>query len=130
MPSPPHPEGDPHNLPPARSEPNPPLIAPPTTPNAPIRGRNPLRFSKRQIILAVVIAAVSDVICVSFVFAPPLVWLIDVATALLLFAVLGWHWLLLPGLIFEAIPGFAVVPFWLLVVTGITVWGTARPKLK
>lgn len=57
-------------------------------------------------------------------------WLVDAATALLLFAVLGWHWLLLPGLIFEAIPGLAVVPFWLLVVAGIAFWGTARPKLK
>ncbi len=130
MPSPPRPEGDPHNLPPARSAPNPPPSAPPTAPNAPIHGRSPLHFSKQQLILAVVIAAVSDMLCAFVVFAPPLVWLVDAATALLLFAVLGWHWLLLPGLIFEAIPGLAVVPFWLLVVAGIAFWGTARPKLK
>jgi hypothetical protein len=96
----------------------------------PIGGRNPLQFSKQQLILAVAIAAASDLLCAFVVFAPPLVWLVDGATALLLFAVLGWHWLLLPGLIFEAIPGFAVVPFWLLVVAGIAAWGTARPKLK
>jgi hypothetical protein len=130
MPSPPHSEGDPHNLPPARSAPNPPLSASPATPIAPVGGRSPLQFSKQQLILAVAIAAASDLLCAFVVFAPPLVWLIDGATALLLFAVLGWHWLLLPGLIFEAIPGFAVVPFWLLVVAGIAFWGTARPKLK
>jgi hypothetical protein len=64
------------------------------------------------------------------VFAPPLVWGIDVVTALLLFAVLGWQWLLLPGLTFEAIPGLAVIPFWLLVVGAILLWGTARPRIK
>lgn len=130
MSSPRPPEGDPHPLPPARSVPNPPLTAPPAAPNAPIGGRNPPRFTKQQLILAFAIAAASDLICAFVVFAPPLVWGIDVVTALLLFAVLGWHWLLLPGLVFEAIPGFAVVPFWLLVVAGIVVWGTARPKLK
>jgi hypothetical protein len=30
----------------------------------------------------------------------------------------------------EAIPGLGVIPFWLLVVGAIVVWGTARPKLK
>ena len=129
MSSPRHSDGDPHARPPAHA-PNPPTSAPPAAPNAPVGGRSPLRFTKQQLILAVAIAAASDLLCAFVVFAPPLVWAIDVATALLLFAVLGWHWLLLPGLIFEAIPGFAVVPFWLLVVAGIVVWGTARPKLK
>jgi hypothetical protein len=44
--------------------------------------------------------------------------------------VLGWQWLLLPGLIMEATPGLGVLPFWLLVVGGIAIWGTPRPKLK
>ncbi len=94
------------------------------------RGDAPLRFSKWQIVLAIAIAAASDVLCAFVVFAPPLVWGIDVLTAVLLFAVLGWHWLLLPGLMLEAIPGLGVIPFWLLVVGAIVVWGTARPKLK
>jgi hypothetical protein len=58
------------------------------------------------------------------------VWAVDVVTALLLFAVLGWQWLLLPGLVMEAIPGVAVLPLWLLVVGGIAVWGTPRPKVR
>jgi hypothetical protein len=49
---------------------------------------------------------------------------------LLLFAVLGCQWLLLLGLIMEAIPGFGVLPFWLLVVAAIAIWGTPRPNLK
>jgi hypothetical protein len=88
------------------------------------------RFSKTQIVLAVVIAAASDGLCAFVVFAPPLVWTADVVTALLLFAVLGRQWLLLPGLILEAIPGLGVIPFWLLVVAAILIWGTARPKFK
>jgi hypothetical protein len=61
--------------------------------------------------------------------APPIGWAVDVVTAALLFVVLGWQWLLLPGLVLEAIPGVGVVPFWLLVVGAIAVLGTPRPKI-
>jgi hypothetical protein len=47
----------------------------------------------------------------------------------LLFGVLGWQWLLLPGLVLEAIPGVGLLPFWLLVVGAIAVLGTPRPKI-
>jgi len=41
---------------------------------------------------------------------PPLSgWVLDIVTAVLLFMVLGWQWLLLPGLVLEAIPGVGVV---------------------
>jgi hypothetical protein len=89
-----------------------------------------LRFSKRQLVLAIAIAGISDVLCAFLTLAPPLVWTVDLATAALLFMVLGWHWMLLPGLVMEAIPGLGVIPFWLLVVGAIAVWGTARPKVK
>src|SRR5579862_154330 len=88
------------------------------------------RFTRLQLILAVVIAAISDGLSAFFTFAPPIVWIVDLVTAVLLFIVLGWHWLLLPGLIMEAIPGIGVIPLWLLVVTAIAIWGTARPKLN
>jgi hypothetical protein len=88
------------------------------------------RFTKRQIVLAIAIAALSDVLCAFVILAPPLVWTADIVTAALLFAVLGWQWLLLPGLVLEAIPGLGVIPFWLLVVGAILIWGTARPKFK
>lgn len=70
-----------------------------------------LRISKKRLALALVIAAISDVIAIFIVALPPLVWALDFVTALLLFMVLGWRWLLLPGLILEAIPGVAVFPF-------------------
>ena len=58
---------------------------------------------------------------------PPIVWVVDLATVLLLFMVLGRQWLLLPGLALEAIPG---LPFWLLVVGAIAVLGTPRPTFE
>jgi len=61
--------------------------------------------------------------------APPIVWAVDVVTVALLFVVLGWQWLLLPGLVLEAIPGVEVLPFWLVVVGAIAVIGTPRPKM-
>jgi hypothetical protein len=44
--------------------------------------------------------------------------------------VLGWQWILLPGLVMEAIPGLNVFPFWMLVVGAVAVWGNPRRKLK
>jgi hypothetical protein len=87
-------------------------------------------FSKKRLALAFAIAALSDVIGAFVTLAVPVAWALDVVTALLLFVVLGWQWLLLPGLILEAIPGVGVLPFWLLVVAGIAIWGTLRPNLK
>ena len=89
-----------------------------------------LGITVKRFIAAAIIAALSDAFCAFIVIAPPLVWAIDILTAVLLFIVLGWHWLLLPGLIMEAIPGLGVIPIWLLVVAAIAVFGTARPQLK
>jgi hypothetical protein len=88
----------------------------------------PLKFKASQLTLAFVVAGVSDVVGALASPAPPIVWAVDIVTAALLFVVLGWQWLLLPGLILEAIPGVEVLPFWLLVVGGIAVVGTPRPK--
>jgi hypothetical protein len=80
--------------------------------------------------LAFAIAAISDAVGAFVTLTPPVMWAVDIATVVLLFVVLGWQWLLLPGLVLEAIPGIGVLPFWLLVVGVIVVWGTARPKLR
>jgi hypothetical protein len=88
-----------------------------------------LKFSKKQLVLAFVIAGISDVIGAFATLAPPIGWALDILTAVLLFMVLGWQWLLLPGLALEAIPGVGIVPFWLLVVGAISVLGTPRPKI-
>jgi hypothetical protein len=89
-----------------------------------------LQFSKKRLALAFAIAGISDAMGAFLALSPPMVWVVDIVTVSLLFIVLGWQWLLLPGLVMEAIPGLGVLPFWLLVVGAIAVWGTARPKLK
>ena len=90
----------------------------------------PPRFSRKQLALAFGIAAIADAIGIFAGPLPPLIWVVDFVTVILLFIVLGWHWMLLPGLIMEAIPGVDILPFWLLVVGSIAVLGTVRPKLK
>src|SRR5215471_9959418 len=89
-----------------------------------------LRFSWKRLVLAIAIAGVSDAIGAFATPLPPLVWVVDIATVLLLFMVLGRQWLLLPGLALEAIPALGVLPFWLLVVAAIALLGTPRPKFE
>ena len=89
-----------------------------------------LRFSKKTLVVAFAIAAASDAIGAFVSLAPPIAWVVDLATALLLFMVLGRQWLLLPGLALEAIPGLGVLPFWWLVVGSIAALGTPRPKFE
>ncbi len=74
------------------------------------------RFSGKRLALAFIIAALADGLSVFLTFTPPVEWAADLVTAILLFMVLGWQWILLPGLIMEAIPGLYVYPFWVLVV--------------
>jgi len=83
---------------------------------------------RRRLALAFVIAAASDAVSYAAAFAPPLQWAVDGGTAFLLFMVLGWQWPLLPGLLFEAIPGVAAFPFWVLVVGAVAAWGKTRPS--
>jgi hypothetical protein len=89
-----------------------------------------LKFSTKRLALAFVIAGISDAIGAFAAPLPPIVWVVDLGTALLLFMVLGRQWLLLPGLALEAIPGLGVLPFWLLVVGAIAVLGTPRPNFE
>jgi len=89
-----------------------------------------LKFSTKRLALAFAIAGISDAIGAFATPLPPIVWVVDLGTALLLFLVLGRQWLLLPGLALEAIPGLGVLPLWLLVVGAIAVLGTPRPKFE
>jgi hypothetical protein len=81
------------------------------------------RYRNKRLLLAFTVAAISDVVAVWITLLPPLQWLLDIVTAFLLFLILGRQWMILPGLIAEAIPGIAIFPFWVLVVTSIAVWG-------
>src|ERR1051326_9213113 len=85
---------------------------PPMTP-APETAAGP---SKTRLVLAFVVAAVSDIVSYGTALMPPVQWVVDGVTALLLFGLLGWRWALLPGLLVEAIPGVAAFPVWVLVV--------------
>jgi hypothetical protein len=77
--------------------------------------------------LAFAIAAISDLASIGAELVPPVQWSIDVVTALLLFVVLGWRWIILPGLVAEAMPGLALFPTWILVVASIAAWGNLNP---
>ena len=89
-----------------------------------------LKFSKKRLAVAFVVAGISDAIGAFTTLLPPIGWVVDLATALLLFILLGRQWLLLPGLVLEAIPGVGILPFWLLVVGAIAVLGTPRPMFE
>lgn len=82
---------------------------------------------KTRLSLAMAVAAASDLLSFGDWWFPPLQWAIDIATALILFAILGWRWMLLPGLITEAIPGVGVFPFWVLVVASIGAYDSIQP---
>jgi hypothetical protein len=86
------------------------------------------RPSRKRQAVAFLIAAVSDVLSFLTVLAPPMQWLIDLGTALLLFLVLGRRWAILPGLIAEAIPGMGVFPVWILVVLSIIAYDDIKAR--
>jgi len=89
----------------------------------------PKRHSRAQMAVAFGVAAVSDVASIWATFAPPLQWVIDAATAIALFVILGRRWALLPGLVAEAIPGVGVFPVWVLVVLSIILYdGIKKPR--
>jgi hypothetical protein len=88
------------------------------------------RHTRKQLLLAFVVAGASDAVSYWTAFVPPVQWGVDLATALLLFWVLGRRWAILPGLIAEAIPVIAIFPFWLLVVLSIMVYDDIRLPRK
>ena len=84
---------------------NPPPPGPSKPTGAQTPSSNALNFSKRQLVFAFGIAGISDVLGAFTTPLPPIAWVVDFVTALLLFLVLGRQWLLLPGLALEATPG-------------------------
>jgi hypothetical protein len=100
------------------------IILTPAEVTTPIR-----RHSAKFMAVAFAVAAVSDVLAIGMVVAPPLQLLLDFATAFTLFLILGRRWALLPGLIAEAIPGMGVFPVWVLVVLSIFLYdGIKNPR--
>lgn len=87
------------------------------------------RHTRAQMAIAFGVAAVSDVLSIWLTFAPPFQWAIDLGTAFILFLIFGRRWVLLPGLVMEAIPGMGVFPWWVLVVLSIILYdGIKKPS--
>ena len=76
------------------------------------------------------VAAVSDTLSIWITFAPPFQWALDLVTAFLLFLIFGRRWVLLPGLVMEAIPGMGVFPWWVLVVLSILLYDGIKKPAK
>ena len=101
-----------------------PIILTPAETSAPLK-----RHSRAEMAIAFGVAAVSDVLSIWLTFAPPFQWTLDLATAFILFLILGRRWALLPGLVAEAIPGMGVFPVWVLVVLSIIIYdGIKKPS--
>jgi hypothetical protein len=88
------------------------------------------RHTRAQMAIAFGVAAVSDVLSIWLTFAPPFQWALDLATAFILFLIFGRRWVLLPGLVMEAIPGMGVFPWWVLVVLSIILYDGIKKPLK
>lgn len=68
---------------------------------------------------ALLTAAVSDALGFGVALYPPIQWVLDAITAVVLFAVLGFRWPLLPALAIEVVPGLQLFPAWTLVVAAL-----------
>lgn len=76
-------------------------------------------ISKGRFVAALVVAVASDAVSMLVNLVLPIQWALDIVTAVLLFAILGKRWQLLPALVAEAIPVVAAFPSWVLVVFAI-----------
>jgi hypothetical protein len=88
------------------------------------------RHSRGKMAIAFGLAAVSDALSIWITFAPPFQWALDLVTAFLLFLIFGRRWVLLPGLVMEAIPGMGVFPWWVLVVLSIIMYDGIKKPAK
>jgi hypothetical protein len=75
---------------------------------------------------ALLVAAVSDAIGFGLGLLPPIQWLVDGVTAVVLLMVLGFSWPLMAALVVEAVPALEMFPIWTLVV--IVMAGTSRVR--
>lgn len=99
------------------------IDTPKTKPNADASAASSARARPLRAILALLVAVASDAFSVAVELLPPVQIGIDLVTAVVLFAVLGFRWPLLPALIVEAIPGLSLFPTWTLAVGAIAFLG-------
>ena len=79
-------------------------------------------LTPRRILIARVLAIVVDLAQYALlpVALTPLNNVIDTATALVMVALLGWHWAFLPAFVGELVPGFELFPTWTTAVLFVT----------
>ena len=75
---------------------------------------------------ALVVALLSDAVGFGVALIPPVQWLLDAVTAVVLFAVLGFRWPLLSALAVEAVPALQLFPAWILVVAALASTDTRK----
>ena len=75
---------------------------------------------------ALLTAVLSDALGFGVALLPPVQWLLDAVTAVVLFAVLGFRWPLLSALAIEAAPGLQLFPAWTLVVAALATTETRK----
>ena len=85
------------------------------------RNVKPVRWA-----VALLVAIASDAASVTTSINVPLQVGVDIVTALLIWAALGWHWVLLVPLIAEALPVVSLFPTWTLVVLALKGAGMLR----
>ena len=76
--------------------------------------------------IALLVAVISDAIGFSLGLIPPIQWVVDAITVLVLLRVLGFSWPLLIALAVEAVPVLEVFPTWTLAVAVLA--STAHPR--
>src|SRR5437667_5786741 len=85
---------------------------------APAASATPLALDRRRIRLAWMVALGADFLQIVAMpilvlgIASPFNDALDVAVAVMLIRLLGWHWAFLPTIIAELIPGVDLVPTW------------------
>ena len=80
-------------------------------------------LTRRKMVLAIALAAIADAIQFAAVLiGGPFGWFfdigVDVIVMLIMFQLIGFHWLLLPTFALEFIPGVGMIPTW----TGCVLW--------
>jgi hypothetical protein len=104
-----------------------PVVLGPGEADLPSQAKRP---SRKLLLVALGVAAVSDLLSLGVDLILPAQWALDVVTAFLIFLILGRRWAILPGLIAEAIPGLGVFPVWVLVVISIILYDDIKVRKR
>jgi len=80
--------------------------------------------------LALLVALISDALSFGVVLIPPVQWVFDAVTAVVLFAVLGFRWSLLSALAIEAVPMLELFPAWTLAVSALASMEQQKPPME